>query len=285
MEIKGKVRHSFVCCDSMFETFTWFDGDGNVTKKWKGKVARFDVWQLPDGRIVYPHYGSHNGDGVSILSPDGDLLFDYKTQHEVFGCHPLENGNIVVGELRQKRIVEVAPDGKIVKEIPVEYPDDRITPHECMRMVRKYKDHYYLVMPGVNCIRKYGPDGTLVREYPIHADSFGVVIRDNGNLVYTCMSGAYELTPEGEEIWSLTDKDVPEIGIRWLLGIQLLKNGNLVLTNWMGHDHHDEGIPFFEVTREKEVVWTCDTRGLLGEPSVLQILDEDAAEVCFRPLK
>ena len=282
-------RHSFVCCDPMTESFVWFDRDGNITRKWEGRSARFDVWQLPDGRVVYPHYGCGLGDGVSVLSGEGELLLRYQTKHEIFGCQPLPDGNILVGELRQKRIVEVTPDGKIAVEIPVEYPDDG-NPHECMRMVRKVGENtYYAVMPGLNLIRRYDRtdigQGWAVKEYPIRPDAFGVVIRPGGNIVYTCMSGAYELTPEGEEIWSLTDADVPEIGIRWLLGIQLLKNGNLVLTNWMGHGHHDEGVHFFEVTQKKEVVWSFDTRGVLGEPAVLQILDEDTEEVCFRPAK
>lgn len=112
-----------------------------------------------------------------------------------------------------------------------------------------------------------------------------MVLLPDGNIVYSCMSGAYELNENGEEVWSLTDADVPGINIRWLLGIQLLSNGNLVFTNWMGHGHFDEGVHFFEVDRQKNIVWSLDSRGTLDMPSVTQILDEDCAEVCFTPAK
>ena len=144
---------------------------------------------------------------------------------------------------------------------------------------------YYAVSPGAKSIFCFAKDGTLLKTYRTHADAFGMVIRPNGNLVYACMSGAYELDTDGNEVWSLTANDVPDINIRWLLGVQLLKNGNLVFSNWMGHGHRDEGIHFFEVNKDKQVVWTFDGRGLLKEPAAVQILDEDAEAVCFRPMK
>lgn len=286
MQITGTEKHRFVCCDPG-NRIVWFDKDGKIEREYRSGNVRFELWQLPGGDVVMPHYGADFGDGVSILQQDGTCRFRYLTRGEVFGCQPLENGNQLVAELRTKRIVEVTPEGKIAVEIPVEYDDEALPPHECMRMVRKTGTGYLLVQPGLNLIRRYGFDGKVTAEYPIRHDSFGVVELPNGNLIYTCMSGAYELDADGREVWSLEDSDVPQIGIRWLLGIQLLKNGNLVLSNWMGHGHHDEGIPFFEVTREKEVVWTCDTRGTLYEPAVLQILDEEEneADVCFRPMK
>ena len=89
----------------------------------------------------------------------------------------------------------------------------------------------------------------------------------------------------GREVWELKAEEIPEMGVQWLLGIQLLESGNLVLTNWLGHDRHRMGIPFFEVTPEKQVVWTCSCTEDAEEPAVLQVLEENTAQVCFTPLK
>ena len=99
------------------------------------------------------------------------------------------------------------------------------------------------------------------------------------------MSGAYELDQDGNVVWSLTNDDIPEMNICWLLGVQLLSDGNLVFTNWMGHGHFDEGVHFFEVNKNKEVVWSLDSRQTLQMPATLQILDEDAYKVCYTPMK
>ncbi len=282
MKKAEQYSHRFVCSDSASRKITWIDESGDVIKEITDTGFCFDIWAMPDGKFLYNHYGTSNGDGFTVLNEDGSVFMQYQTKHEIFCCQPLENSNILVGELGQKRLVEVNQKGEIVLEIPVPYDGAR---HECMRMVRKVNDIYIVVQPGLNKIRKISKTGEIIKEYDIRADAFGVVCKPGGNLLYTCMSGAYEIDENGNEVWSLEDKDVPEMNIRWLLGVQLLKNGNMVFSNWMGHGHRDEGIHFFEVSYDKNVVWTYDGRGVLAEPATLQILDEDLSAVCFSPLR
>ena len=277
-----EYNHRFVCSDTAECKIVWIDQNGDVVKEMTDIGHCFDLWAMPDGKFLYNHYGRGKGDGFTILNEDGTTFMQYLTQHEVFCCQPLENSNVQVGEVVQQRLVEVNQKGEIVSEIPVPYEGAE---HESMRMVRKVNDVYIVVQPGINKIRKLSKCGEIIKEYDIRKDAFGVVCKPNGNLVYTCMSGAYELDEDGSEIWSLEDKDVPGINIRWLLGVQLLKNGNLVFSNWMGHGHTDEGIHFFEVTHNKEVVWMYDGRGVLSQSATLQILDENSEDVCFLPLK
>ena len=50
-------------------------------------------------------------------------------------------------------------------------------------------------------------------------------------------------------IWLVEGKDLPELGIRWFAGIQVLPNGNIFVCNAGGR------IPFFELSRDKWVIW------------------------------
>ncbi|MBQ7822391.1 MAG: hypothetical protein IJ391_08935 [Clostridia bacterium] len=270
MKISGITKHSFVCTDTAAQKLIWIDENGNTKKEICNVKGCFDLWITPDGRILYSHFGGSDGDGFTVLNEDGSLHRKYNTKHEIFSCQPLENGNILVGELGQKRIVEVDTSGNIVLEIPIPYEGSQ---HECMRMVRKYGNYYFAVQPGLNIIRKLTRSGETIKEYSVRPDAFGVAELANGNVIYTCMSGAYELDAQGKEVWALTDADVPGINIRWLLGLQVLSNDNIVFSNWMGHGHLDEGIHFFEVDREKRVIWTFDGRGTLMMPAALHILD------------
>jgi len=277
-------EREFVCADPAAHRIVWINKKGQILREITNAYNCFDLFVLPNGQLLYPHFGSPNapGDGFSIVNPDESVALTYHTEKEVFSCQPLPNGNVLVGELGSKRLTEVSPEGKVVLEIPVPY--DGLS-HECLRAVRKIGETYYAVSPGAKSIFCFAKDGTLLKTYRTHSDAFGMVMRPNGNLVYACMSGAYELDTDGNEVWSLTANDVPDINIRWLLGVQLLANGNLVFSNWMGHGHRDEGIHLFEVNRDKQVVWTFDGRGQLKEPAAVQILDEDAEAVCFRPMK
>lgn len=282
MKITGEIRHRFVCSDTAARKLLWINECGEIERTLDGIRGCFDVWGLPDGSVLYSHFGTDMPSGFTVRGVDGTVLRSYTTEHEVFGIQPLKDGNVLVGELGQKRMVEVAPDGKIVKEIPIEYDGKQ---HECMRMVRKTENAYFAVMPGANQVRRYSLQGKLDKCFSIRPDAFGVIALNNGGIAYTCMQGAFELDADGNEVWSLTDTDVPEMNIRWLLGIERLQNGNYVFSNWMGHRHRDEGIHFFEVDRSKHVVWSFDGRGTLLEPATLQILDEDSDWVCYRPTR
>lgn len=284
MKITGSNRHAFVCAETDRRRLLWFDRDGNLLRERIPEGVCFDVWALPGDRTLYTHYGLGT-DGVSIVDRNDRLCFRYEasTSGEIFGCQPLANGHILLGEVQSKCITEVDEAGRIIVQIPVEYTGS--SSHECMRMIRHYNGYYFVVQPGSQSITVYNADGLLLRRYSTHPDTFGIILRPNGNLLYTHRKGVVELDSTGRLVWELTPEDVPEVNIRWLLGIQLLSNGNLVLTNWLGHGHHGEGIPFFEVTPDKDIVWTCDCTDIAAEPAVLQVLDEDPATVCFTPQK
>ena len=282
MKITGTKKHRLICSDPAAGKILWINENGDVERTLENIKGCFDLWVLPTGQLLYPHFGKNTFDGYTVLNEDGSVARTYETQHEIFGVQPLPNGNILVGELGQKRMVEVDPSGKIVKEIPIAYEGKQ---HECLRSVRKTKDAYFAVLPGTNEVRRYSLDGSLEKSFSIRHDAFGVIAKEHGGILYTSMEGAFELDAAGNEIWTLTDSDLPEMNIRWLLGVQQLKDGNYVFSNWMGHGHRDEGIQFFEVTPDKQVVWTLDGRGELLEPATLQILDENADEVCDLPLR
>ena len=279
MKITGSQRHSFVFVETDKRQIIWVDKQGNITRRRTPEGVSFDVWAMPDGTVLYTHYGLGT-DGVSVVDKQDRVLFRYETQGEVFGCQPLENGNILLGEVRGQCITEVNRQGKVVRKIPVEYTG--ANPHNAMRMVRRHRDTYFAVQPGSGEIALFEESGRLIRRVHTRMDTFGAVMRNNGNLLYTHRSGVVEVDPMGREVWELK---AAEMGVQWLLGIQLLESGNLVLTNWLGHDRHRMGIPFFEVTPEKRVVWTCDCTEAAEEAAVLQVLEENAERVCFIPLK
>lgn len=275
--------HPFLGTDTSTEKLIEMDCNGNIVWERHLGTTVFDLWVLPDDTIVYCHYG--NGpSGVKRITRDGEILLSYETEHEIFGCQPFEDGSVMIGQLRQKCLTQIAPDGSVYKKVPIFYDADNM--HEVMRSPRRLRDGNYLVVqPGLCKLIRYDENGKILWQAPTRRDMFGVVERENGNLVYSCIDGLGEIDPSGKEIWSLLPQDVPQIDIRWLLGIQLLPNGNIVCCNWLGHGHEREGVPMFEVTPQKEVVWTCDCRNITENLANFQLLDQDKAKTCFTPLR
>lgn len=281
--ISGKSRHAFIGTDTSTEKLIEIDETGKIV--WEHYIGKtvFDVWMLPEDHILYCHYGK-GPSGAKIIDKQGNVLSSYETENEVFGCQPLENGNYLVGELRQKCITEVNRHGEIVHKIPVYFDNDNL--HEVMRSPRKLHDgNYTVVQPGLCKIIKYNNHGDILWQANTRPDTFGIVEKENGNLVYTCIDGLGEIDETGREIWSLKPEDVPDINIKWLLGIQLLDNGNYVCCNWLGHNHEKEGIPMFEVTPQKEIVWTCACQYITENLANFQLLDTDRIKTCYRPMR
>ena len=282
MIISGNEQHHFICSDTETSKLLFINEIGKITQEICDVIGAFDLWVLPNGDILYAHNSGRNSAGVTLLSSDGTVKNRYLTGKEIFSCQPLKNGHVLLGLLGEPQLLEIDFNGNIFAQIHIPYEGPS---HEGMRLARKIGNAYLLVQPGTNKILKLSLDGKIIQEFDIHHDAFGFVVLPDNHILYTCMSGAYELDENGNEVWSLTNSDVPEINIRWLLGVQRLSNGNFVFTNWMGHGHLGEGIHFFEVNRSKEVVWSLDSRNTLKTPAVLQVLDEDPVTVCFTPMK
>jgi hypothetical protein len=212
----------------------------------------------------------------------------YKGPVEVHSFQRLADGNTMVAESGNRRIVEVSPEGKIVKEIAlvVKNPD----PHRDTRMVRKLPSGNYLVcQEGDGCVREYDPMGKVVWEYQLdlggrpqspghgpegHGTSvFGALRLENGN---TLIAGGnnnrvLEVNTDGKVVWSIDQKELPGITLAWVTTLQALPNGNLIV----GNCHAGPANPqLFEVTRDKKVVWTFKDFKVFGNSTAAaQVLD------------
>ena len=81
-----------------------------------------------------------------------------------------------------------------------------------------------------------------------------------------------ELDADGKVVWEFSAKDVPELKITWVSIIQPLKNGNLLVGNFL-RNQEGKGAHAFEVTREKKVVWKWDDHSIKSLTTV-RALDE-----------
>jgi len=79
----------------------------------------------------------------------------------------------------------------------------------------------------------------------------------------------------GQTVWALSDGDIPHMGVRWFAGIQVLPDGNILVCNAGGK------VPFFEVNRQKQIVWQWPASG----PVVALGHGIERLEIAGSPLK
>jgi len=254
-----------------------FDKAGNVVRTAPtGNNA--DAWHLENGNFLFA-----DGD-IKEYDPQGKLVWSYKPEVQAGGgayaCQRLANGNTVVGENASGRVVEVDKDGKVVFSLDTR-PEVK-NAHDHMRMCRKLANGNYLVcMKGDKKVKEFKPDGTVVWEHAFSNITFAAVRLPNGNTLVSTLDRITEVTPDNKEVWVFKATDLPDLNIRNMCGLHVLKSGNIVIGNYAAYDKDGKGVGMFEITRDKQLVWAYVSPGLKDKSMMgVQKLDGD-----FNPLR
>lgn len=256
--------------------------DGKVEWEFENKYNSHDIHLLPNGNLLL-HTAAAT---VTEVTPKKEVVWRYESKHkdgykgriEVHAFQRLDDGNTMIAESGNRRIIEVDRAGKIVKEVPltVNKPD----PHRDTRMVRKLAGGNYLVChEGDGAVREYDGTGKVVWSYELdlggrkpsgghgpegHGTSvYGAIRLDNGNTVIGGGNNnrVLEVDKAGKVVWSIDQKELPGITLAWVTTIHALPNGNLIVGNCHAGPDNPQ---LFEVTRDKKVVWTFKNHTTFG---------------------
>jgi hypothetical protein len=247
---------------------------GEVEWQIDNRAEVHDIALLPNGNVMF----TTNPSTIVEMTRDKKVVWKheakpkqgYKGRIEIHAFQRLDDGNTMVAESGNGRIIEVDKDDKIVKEIAltIEHPNA----HRDTRMARKLANGHYLVChEGDGKVREYDAAGKVVWTYALDLggrprsdghgpeghgqEVFGAIRLANGNTLIGAGNGnrVIEVTPEGKTVWTVDQKDLPGITLAWVTMLQVLPNGNVII----GNCHAGKDNPqLIEVTREKKVVWT-----------------------------
>ena len=245
--------------------------NGAVEWAWENGTVAHDLHLLPNGNLLVPTAA----DTIVELSPEKEVVWRWQSTPkdesvdlvEIHAFQRLENGLTMVSESGNRRLVEVDREGRVHHQIGLQVEKPHW--HKDTRLVRLTQDETYLVaQENDGIVREYDRDGSIVWEYrmeltgpptPTHrghgTDVYSAYRLPGGN---TLIGGGnnnrvIEVSPSGEIVWSLSSGEIPGIRLFWVTQLQALPNGNVVVTN----THAEGETPqIFEVTREKQIVWS-----------------------------
>ncbi|MBX2822572.1 MAG: hypothetical protein KTR29_22940 [Rhodothermaceae bacterium] len=255
------IKHSFFIAGPTLTGI--IDEDGSVL--WdSGKGAARDGYVLPNGHVLICWT-----DVVHEYDSDKNIIFTYELNElneELGTAVRLSSGLTMITELGEKpRILEVDAAGEIVHEVPLQPETDNA--HMQTRMARKLSNGNYLVPHLLAfAVKEYTPSGEVIQTIRTDREELGgreaeswpfTAIRlDNGNTVINLTHGnkIIEVDSQGDIVWHMSNEDVDEPIFDDPCGAQRLPNGNTVITSY----HAEEGVKLFEVTRDREVVWTYE---------------------------
>jgi outer membrane protein assembly factor BamB len=266
------VKHTFACTDYTQGLVCIISDEGKLLWQFPAENCN-DLWVLPNGNLLF-----NTGKGVKEVTRGKEVVFNYESQSEIYACQRLANGNTFVGECNSGQLLEISPAGQIIKRIKL-LPDGTDGGHAFMRNARKLDNRNYLVAHyGLDKVCEYDSTGRTVREIPVTGGPHSVIRLPNGNTLISCSDHngdprIVEVDRSGTTVWKIEKDELPGISLKFMTGMEILPNGNLVLTNWLGHNHFGEAPHAFEITRDKKVVWIYDDHSLLKTMSNIQILD------------
>jgi hypothetical protein len=249
------------------------DENGKIVWEHKPPSLAVIFEVLPNGNVLYAYGGKPTG--AREVTRKGEEVWNYVSScPQVLGSCRLPNGNTLLGEQGPCRAVEVDPRGTVVHVTPLTTSQEHY--HLQVRNVHQLPNGNILAAhEGEGAVREVDPSGKIVWEY-LHVENAGDAQRlPNGNTLISCgtQKRVIEVTPDKQIAWEFSAKDAPDLNLTWASSIQRLKNGNIVIGNFLrGQEGH--GAHVFEVTRDKKVVWKWDDHTLIKSLTTVRVLED-----------
>jgi hypothetical protein len=182
--------------------------------------------------------------------------------------------------------------GEAVKTIKI--PTTTQNSHGQYRHIRMTHKHTIVVpLLSENLVVEYSLSGkrlwSVAAPSPWHAQRLR-----NGNTLIAGDWSAYvrEVDKKGQTVWEFTQADAPEYKLFNTQAAYRLKNGNTIISNWVGGSKNvkewPQTVQLFEVTPDKKIIWALrswDGDQDLGPATHVQLLNEaeDTVPVHFVP--
>jgi hypothetical protein len=180
---------------------------------------------------------------------------------------------VLLAEQGPCQAVEVDRDGQVVSTVPLKTTEQQ--PHRQVRRLHRLPNGNILAAHEAEAVvREYDPTGKPIWEYGDVENVFEALRLPNGNTLIGCgtQRRVIEVTPENKVVWEFKSDDAPNLNLAWITSLQALPNGNYVIANFLrGHEGH--GAHAFEVTKDKQVVWTYADHANVKSITMIKVLD------------
>ena len=270
------VRHRVMIAEygSAARRLVEFSADGKLTWEHKFPAVTVCFRMTGDGKMLLADGGVPTG--IQLIDKDHKIVFDYRSKCEqILGCDTLPNGNFLIAEQGPCQAVEVTPKGEVISTVKLQTTEKAA--HRQLRCLHRLENgHLLAAHEAEGVVREYDAAGKVVWEYPGIPNVFEALRLANGNTLIGCGTDkrVIEVSPDKKFVWELTAADVPELNLTWITSLQVLKNGNIVVANFL-RGQEGKGAHAFEVThdKQKKVVWKFADHALVRSITMVRVLD------------
>lgn len=234
-----------------------------TTNELEWEYRRDDGWckkcnsleYLKGGDVIFAYQ-----EGASLINSDGEVIFDYKVgEGEELQSVSVTKKGFVFGICgRPTKIVEVNKKGEVTKELS--FDTEVMNIHRQFRQIAVTKRGTYLV-PVINSnkIVELDANGEVIRDVQLDNGVWYVSLTKKGDWLATSGHAGviYKINDKTSEVSKIVDapKLADGSNIEFAAGIKELKNGNYILSNWVGHNGDESQPVLIELNEDGDVVW------------------------------
>ncbi len=246
-------------------------------QEWQYPVGGLCVMFQPlaGGHIVFAHHDPSGPTGAREIDGDRKTVWDYVAAcPESLSCERQPSGDTLVGEEGPCRVVDVDSKGAVVSTLNL--TTHEAAPHRQLRCFHKLENgHILSCHEGDATVRETDADGKVVWEYSGAKDVFEALRLSSGNTLIACGTDKrlVEVSPDKKIVWELKSDEVPELNFAWITSLQVLKNGNYLIGNFL-RGQEGKGAHAFEVTRDKKIVWTFADHKMVSSLTMVRVIDD-----------
>jgi len=258
-----RFAHAFVVAehDKRHQRVIHVDGRGRIARQYDCDSLPLDLQLLHNGHLLVNM-------GMAIVELDAQFREVWRhrtTKLAFFSCQKLANGRVLLGDTGEARIVEVDPDGRIVRALPFPVPADCSPHYNMFRLIRPLDglgDRLLVACFHDRKLAEFSWDGRIHWQAPVEGTPYMAIRLPSGNtLVSLGPTGRIvEIDPRGGVAWRYDMWDDNRLERGWISGISLLPDGRIVYSD----SRHDRLV---EISREKEILGIFQDRDVLLHPS------------------
>lgn len=207
-----------------------------------------------------------------------EFVWKFKVENgqEAHTARFLPNGNILVGICAspKARILELDKNGKILKEANFETGVEN--PHGQFRQIIKNKrGNYVAPIIGRGTVVEVNPKGEIVKDIKLNAPIFSVKELKGGNWLLSGDGGRiFIVNPNTEErLRSIDNRNIGGAKMLFMTEAQMLKNGNILASNWNGHSQDKSQPKLMEIDKNNKVVWTLKDDSDIPNISAVEVVE------------
>lgn len=184
----------------------------------------------------------------------------------------LKNGNTVLGGNSSRGIVlyEIDARGREVgRTVVAEKKHLHI-------MQRLENGNYWIPSNDPPRVSEVDPSGRIVEEVPVPGFADCVRGLDNGNFLVATGDACkvVEMDRKGRVVSSFGGRDAhPRAGLKWFCGFDVLADGRVAVSNWLGEGPVSGGPHFVEFDRSNRLVWSWDDHRKVHKSANILILE------------